>query len=63
MQGRKTGPIDRLMKVSSGLNAATRDAGSLENSAQELSLLLDGVDFTPTPRSPMFHPHAAPSCG
>jgi hypothetical protein len=63
MQGRKTGPTDRLMKVSSGLNAATRDAGSLQNSAQELSLLLDGVDFTPTPRSRMFHAHAAPSCG
>jgi hypothetical protein len=63
MQGRKTGPTDRLMKVSSGLNAATRDAGSLETCAQELSLLLGGVGFTPTPTCPMFHAHAAPSCG
>jgi len=36
-----------------------RDAASMEISAQELSLLLDGVDFTRIRRLPVFHAHAA----
>ena len=36
-----------------------RDAASMEISAQELSLLLDGVDFTRIRRLPVFHAHSA----
>lgn len=36
-----------------------RDAASVEISPQELSLLLDGIDFTKLRRLPAFHAHAA----
>jgi transposase len=37
----------------------TRKAASVEISAQELALLLDGIDFTRLRRLPVFHAHAA----
>jgi len=37
----------------------TREAASMEITAQELSLLLDGIDFTRLRRLPAFHAHAA----
>jgi hypothetical protein len=58
--------VDRLLKqltTQYHIMKARSGCRPLENSAQELSLLHDGVDFTRTPRSPVFHAHAAPSCG
>ena len=37
----------------------SREAASIEISQQDLSLLLDGVDFTRLRRLPVFHAHAA----
>lgn len=38
---------------------STREAASVEICAQELALLLDGIDFKRLPRLPAFHAHAA----
>lgn len=37
----------------------SRDCASIEMTPQELSLLLDGIDFTRLRRLPTFHAHAA----
>ncbi len=56
----RNGPAISYKRLEKGrYKCPAGDAASLEITAQELSLPLDGIDFTRIRRLPVFHAHAA----